>query len=310
MDPPNEMRLGEGSNSRERCYPTDFWYPRTVPLKAVYYDYGDVNEVEDGLALDLFWKQLKADILAVEAGKNSYHEPASNLDMVWSQMWWVAREGRLRVNGAHGRIDYGDGESILDRYENSKPSKPEALPVCVVLIREDVYQSMLKLSLDGEFMYDSESKTTKALTLEYLFNRVRDALQPKSKYYSKELARAEMVRNAGLGNINPPFTLGLDFYLDAAAEMVETGKVAADSPEMEMLLQQIAEIAFINLIFSSIRKTWHPGTGCGSQSANYEITAQFHEAMANIGYELFEKDSLEQAEWDEEHVHRPAKKLR
>ena len=47
MDPGNEMQLSSGDNSKERCYSTDFWYPRTIPIKAVYDDYGRVTGIDE-----------------------------------------------------------------------------------------------------------------------------------------------------------------------------------------------------------------------------------------------------------------------
>ena len=54
MDPLTPNALGASYNACEGCDSTDFWYPRTVPLQAVYYDYGQVDKIEEGLSLKMF----------------------------------------------------------------------------------------------------------------------------------------------------------------------------------------------------------------------------------------------------------------
>ncbi|TXH08148.1 MAG: hypothetical protein E6R04_11300 [Spirochaetes bacterium] len=307
MDPSNELRIGEGNNSREGCYSTDFWYPRTAPLKAIYADYGQVEKVETGLALDMFWEQLSKDMLEVPRGENPYHDPAATKDMTWDEMWDVTTKGRLRVNGSYGEFEYPSEGTDQEKWRNRKPAKPRALPVCAVMVREDVWQAMLNLRNPWELFVLGEG--FKKGNVQEFANQIMKAFGP-SEFHDKELARNMALRECGVDRIAPPFTLGPEFYVGQAMDRVSEGKLKLDSPELTELVTKLAELAHVCLLYSVLRKTWHPGTGCGSQSTEYETTAQFHEAMANIGYDLFEKDQEERAEWDEDHVPRKAERLR
>lgn len=321
MDPPNDLALGEGNNSRENCYPTDFWFPRTIPLKAEYADYGDVDKLENGLPLQLFWDQLKADMLPVPEGKNQYHDPGTKEDMTWEHMWWVATEGRLRVNGNHERKDYTDRTDFLDK---GTPTAPKALPVCVVLIREDVFQAILGLTSPWDqpdrFSHvdpDEPKEMQKALPYEaklpeairVTYRRLRVLMDltrketPSERVFSRFMVRHE------LSNTSPPFTLGVGYYLERLIELVDAKKIKGSSKNIDKVLVSMAEILHVMKWYHATRRTWHPGTGCGSQGTEFEGTAQFHEAISMIGYKLFEKDELERGKWDEDHKPRKAVKL-
>lgn len=306
MDPENEMKLGEGNNSREGCYSTDFWYPRTVPLKAVYDDYGCVRDVETGLALDILWKQLAEDLLEVPQGKNPYHDPPTAKGMNWDQMWDAATEGRLRVNGNYGSVDYGRTPDGEPDFRNTTPSKPRALPVCAVMIREDVFQAMLKLESPVHF-FNRRKEDYERSEVENYVEMFTKTVNHKSVFHDPALARSEV--GGFFRNMNPPFSLGLGFYMEELWLMVQSKTTTATAPEAQKLIRQLAEFAHIHFLFSALRKTWHPGTGCGSQSEEYEVCAQFHESVANIGYNLFEKDSQDRAEWDDEYTARKAKRI-
>jgi hypothetical protein len=295
MDPRNEQAIGEGNNSREGCYSTDFWYPRTVPLKAKYDDYGRVREVEEGLKQDLFWDQLRDDLYTVEVGENPFHDPASSSGMDWDQMWWVAVEGRLRTK----RV-YPDEHNHV------------AVPVCAVMIREDVWQAMLALKNPWEgHEYVNGKYEYSPLTLDFYKSRMLKAInnileKPMSDWdkeyalktgssrfrYAMELERLFLDHN------NPPGSNGYQFYLQRLIEKIEAGELTLDSPEAQELIHSIAEMQHVKGMFSVLRKTWHPGTGQGSQGAEYETEAQFHHAMALIGYRAMEIVNKDRARWD------------
>jgi hypothetical protein len=121
-----------------------------------------------------------------------------------------------------------------------------------------------------------------------------------SEFHDKELARNMALRDCVLDRIAPPFSLGPNFYVGQAMDRVLEGKLKLDSPELTELVTKLAELAYVCSLYGTLRRTWHPGTGCGSQSTEYEVTAQFHESMANIGYDLFKKDQERRAEWDDD----------
>jgi hypothetical protein len=294
MDDRNDAAIGEGNNSREGCYPTAFWYPRTVPLKAKYYDYGEVTNVEEGLNLLLFWKQLEKELWRVEEGPN----PPSAYDMDWKQMWRVVTEGQLRI-----RREY-----VSDEDDH------KATPVCAVMIREDVWQTMLALKNPWkEYERDGNNKLV-PLTLDFYKASITEAVKkilaiPVSDW-EREYAKThpdfspfryyETLRNLFLDSNNPAGALGLEFYLQGLVEAIEAGEYTLESPEIQEMIQRIAEIQHVKNLYSVLRRTWHPGTGQGSQSREYLAEAEFHHAMAMIGYRAADQERKWYAEWNPE----------
>lgn len=297
MDPRNPQAIGEGSNSREGCYPTDFWYPRTVPLKAKYDDYGRVRDVEKGLGQDIFWEQLQDDIYEVDAGENRFHDPASSKKMDWDQMWWVVEEGRLRTK----RV-YPDEHNHV------------AVPVCAVMIREDVWQAMLALKnpfegheyVNGKYEYSPLTLDFyKSIMLKAINKVLSKPMSDWEKKYALETGSSRFrysmhFQGLFLDHNNPAGTNGYEFYLQRLIEKIEAGLLTLDSPEAKDLIHSIAEIQHVKGMFTALRKTWHPGTGRGSQNSEYETNAQFHHAMALIGYRAAEKMNEDYARWNDE----------
>lgn len=297
MDPQNEAALGSGDNGREGCYSTSFWYPRMVPLKAKYYDYGQVTNVEDGLNQLLFWEQLGKDLWKVDQGPNPYHDPASSHNMDWDKMWDVVTEGRLRIKNQYARDDGF-----------------KAVPVCAVMIREDVWQALLALQNPWKGYSRRDSYKLVALTLDYYKSQMTEAIKtilavPLTEWdheYAKTHPDYRPFRYYSafqelfLDNNNPAGALGLEFYLRGLIDAIEAGEYTLESPEIQEMIERIAEVQHVKSMYSALRRTWFPGTGQGSQANEFLAEAQFHHAMAMIGYKTTDQDLKRRAEWDPE----------
>lgn len=297
MDDTNEAALGEGNNSREGCYSTDFWYPRMVPLKAEYYDYGQVQKVEGGLNQILFWEQLVKDLWKVDQGPNPFHDPASSHNMDWDRMWDVVTEGRLRIKRKH--VSREDGH--------------KATPVCAVMIREDAWQAMLALENPWKDCGRRDGYRPVSLTLKYYKAKITEVAKEVLATPVSDWEREYMERNPDfqsfrysllqdlfLDSNNPAGALGLEFYFKSLIEAVEVGEYTLECPEIQDMFQRIAEVQHVKNLYSALRRTWHPGTGQGSQSVEFLAEAQFHHAMAMIGYRAADQERKQRAKWDRE----------
>lgn len=274
MDPANDMALDHGDNSRERCYATDFWFPKNIPIKAKYYDYGQVDHVEEGIVYDLFMEQLNSTLIEIPQGPNQYHDPAATKGMDWDRLWDVTTEGRLRVKGWHRK----------------------AVPVCAVMIREDVFQAMLALNpVQIHVKIDESIEEYRANNYHYVspdvaycFEEIRVVFnkllaKPEDRYFDMEFTDWEVERlwldgSARAGKDS------LCFYFQTIVKKARAEGWTFEHPEVQKVLKGLAEMKVINDLYSDLRKTWHPGTGQGSQSVEYEFTARYHHAMAVIGY--------------------------
>lgn len=267
MDPTNPAALGGGNNSREGCYSTDWWRPWNAPLKAVYDDYGRVDQVEQGVGLEMFWGFLRANLYEVEAGSNQYHEPSSSKEMDWDHMWWVAAEGRLRLK-----------RSSYDH---------KAVPLCAVMIREDVWKAMLALS-SGTQIYLEENEncvnTSIAFYVEQLNSYLKNMVESDKDDFFRTYESREKLRNVfGCRDL-----LGDGWHprLEFIVNLIKSGNITFEDPSLLSLLQSIAELQHIKDLYGTLRRTWHPGSGMGSQSTEYLASAHFHHAMAMVGYRL------------------------
>lgn len=83
--------------AKNSCYMHDLWFPRTLPLKGVYNDYGSVEDVEKGAAQDLWLEGLQIDLIERGIGDNSCHDVACKKDMTFNELLEALWEGRVLV---------------------------------------------------------------------------------------------------------------------------------------------------------------------------------------------------------------------
>jgi hypothetical protein len=265
LDPPEPLVLGY-RNGKEGCYSTDFWAPHTVPLKAVYYDYGEVADVEPGLALDSFWAQFKSQLVEIPWGENSVHDVSTSKDMNWEQMW--------TASGAEGRMRYRVSDKIV--------------PVCPVMIREDVWQAMLALPIpykDHEYLEDG-SYRTHPITLDYFTNKYLKIFEShldsikNSESFAIHNFRFRTLESLRLDNETygtEKLAFHFDYVCNNSSELTD---------EVKKFCRSLAEIKYISILYSALRRTWNLGTGMGSQGTEFALIGQFHEAMACLSYRV------------------------
>lgn len=109
------------------CYITDRWFPRTLPLRATYNDYGSVEDVEAGPMQEVWLKALEVDLDEVGVGDNAYHDVATWRGMSFDHMLEAVLEGRLRVRREVGIVSNAD---IAD-----KLGMPDSTPAGVPSLR-------------------------------------------------------------------------------------------------------------------------------------------------------------------------------
>jgi hypothetical protein len=84
---------------RMTCYMYDIWTPRAFPLRAIYNDYGSVEEIEEGVGLDLWFEGLKLDLVEQGTGDNACHDVPTSKNMKLDEFFTALQEGRLLVKG-------------------------------------------------------------------------------------------------------------------------------------------------------------------------------------------------------------------
>ncbi len=266
----NEENCGEGA-AKDGCYSTDFWFPRTIPIKAQYNDYGSVENAKLDINAEIWFDGFKQDLIELPQGKNEYHQSAVKKDMNFDQLLKNLQDGRLRVTQT-----------------GSFCKKGRELPVCQAMIREDVYQSILSMPLEtwiGETIsFDLVYKDAKS----FFNSTYKDSTQlpGMSKGVIKYLVR-EGKANFSLSGI--PFTIGLEYYNEWLVDKFVDKKLAIKDRKVQGLIKDIAEFYYVSRGFSLLRKGWGPQVGAGSQGSNLEFHHQFHSSIAGISKKIIEE---------------------
>ena len=282
MDPANPLALTGGDNSRERCYSTDFWYPRNVPIRAAYYDYGQVKDVEEGIVRDFTMAQLDRELVEMPLGENEYHDPAVSKGMDWDTMWDCAQEGRLRGHKNYHGV---------------------ATPICVVMIREDVWQAMLALDPGQSYEFLDEEVDGKkyryvSRTVEYIKEKISTAFVESLNAEPPFIYR-EHTRELWLAGNSHSGDSGLEYFFRQIVDRSRKNGWTLETPEVQVVIQGMAEMKCVSDHYTTLRKTWHPGTGQGSQDVEFEATARYHHAMALIGYRAAKQANIRHDSWED-----------
>lgn len=187
--------------------------------------------------------------------------PPRRLIWIGSKCGGAAQEGRLRLKLSVPQPDYPDG-----------------IPLCAVMIREDIWQAMFKVRLSPDWLQNS-SPTVASIGKELLGLVAAKDNKPLDEFpfFVNEYGLNQAMRRFSLKT--SPLQRGLGTFLFKAKE-----SFPIDSNEMKTVIQSTAELCYIGMLYNEIRRTWHPGTGLGSQGACFETTAHFHHLVAEVAY--------------------------
>lgn len=254
MQPENKKTLigTENNFAKERCYSTDFWHPYNVAIKAEYADYGRVSDLKSPLETLSFHHILDRNLIPVEQGENQYHDPPSTVGMNWEQIWNVVQEGRLRI-----RNDY------------NRPA-----PLVGVLILEDVWKLLTKESaqkikqvnsaLDKSLEFLEANKTKTDPFYLHTFDETNEAMRSLFRYGSC----------GETGILKDQFSFIRDEIFNKTFER--------KSLEVNKFIRSLAETLTAQSAYERMRKTWHPGTGMGSQNTDFNRMREFYSGLVEI----------------------------
>lgn len=230
-------------------YDTAVWHPRTWPIRALYNDYGSIEEVESGPLRDVILVGLHRDI----------DEPP--VPETFDALLEALREQRVYV-----------AKDLKDS---------DLLPVRQAMIREDVYQALLRFMVQG-----SKPGTYKTETMD-LSDYQADVARFASAYHAgDELRRLCIADTIHIGSRwiagdEVPFVLGLASHARMLLAMSPT------------LPSCIAEFSLILDALFHLRHAWQPQDHSQPQFGDWAAHAQFHAALAQIAEE---QHAMEQSE--------------
>jgi hypothetical protein len=287
------------------CYTSDIFFPRTLPFRGVYNDYGGIENVDGELHKRIIQEQFSVDLVEQEEGELSL-PPAVRKDMTFDELLNCIQHDAVVVVGGIG-------------YD------PQRVPVGLWMVREDIYQAILASKLTGRW-------GGRSYTRAYFKEKAHAFLENLGASYGKRLLDDELrevIKRAGdkaediekslvgyralrklVGDSDglfpsPPFENSIAFYHNWLADRVENTEIDPASDEVYQLIAEAGDFAFFRAVMDSMRIAFMPQPGSGSQ----DDRVSGHAAVARAVLQVVKRVMKEEREYRREHV-RPKKPKR
>lgn len=260
------------SRYKESCclvYPSDLWSPVSMPVRAKYDDYGRAFPIPENQTMAEFALGLLNTVLQpVEQGENKYHDIAVQCLDNWDILLDASHEGRLLLkNSGH----------------------PTASPATRVMIREDVWQSMLATSFRKDWRNRSPYTVDRCQesARRYFSNFVNmDTSSPINALIARMNAENGTGDEDGPGFSYNFYNEGYSFiiknvFFDRIQDKLESGEWGLDHPLFQQIERAFVELAFIQRHFHYIGKMWVPMMTSG-QDQQWDECMEFHAKLARV----------------------------
>lgn len=210
----------------------------------------------------------------------------------------------VSIDGDRGRTYIQADTELLIRpkpgtrdAEIYKSDKKQPLPVGHCMIREDVWQALLKGTIET---YDRDYKTIH-VGIDAFYDGVKQYVTKLNKIkkedrYWRMTTREESHKLCGawmLGEDTIPFTVGLSTHFDMMVEACEAS--AVEIPEE--FLKTVAEFSFINSVLSNTRYQWRISSSAGPQFGAWEAHETLFKSFAEVAHIHAEEEKAKRANW-------------
>lgn len=275
----------EYKDGRTGCYFNDHWFLRALPVLGEYDDYGKIENWEENWIVDLINDQFKIDLVPNE--QNSREEllgiPAQAVENInFDNILDWLREGNVKVRSGLG-------------------GAREELNVVKCLIRKDVWDLLLQMSWKDWRNTYSHSKTEEDIRkyIEILLEchrrtaHTKDAWRFRSEF--ENLVSDCWYENSFISPFyanpkpGPTLTGGYEFFKRWIDDRLINGDFSEEEAFQKYL--KVGEVVHVELMLSSLRKSWCPTTGSGSQDQEWDQSLKFNLGVAKLAYRE-EMDSL------------------
>lgn len=166
--------------------------------------------------------------------------------------------------------------------------KDEPLPVAHCIIREDVWQAMIKQT--------AHTWDGKEVSIDKFYGGINQYVAKMKKADKREMRWLSMDRDTMklpgswiIAKDDIPFTVGLSSHFELMMEKAE---------QPEDFFKTIAELAFITSILANTRYQWRPSSSAGPQFGEWEAHEKLLKTFAEVAFKQAEKNKAERAEWE------------
>ncbi len=249
---------------RHNCYIDGLWFPRALPLRASYNDYGSIEGAQDPFIQQSWLDGLRMDLVELAIGKNKYHDVATSKDMSFDELLEALWEGRVLV-----KSNVDTNGFLWDK--KLEQNKGVNISVAQAMIREDVWSALVNLNV-------SMAKRYRAAAREWYTKKVLNSDKDEIRYaFMRVQAPLGLFSFEYILSDTKPCTVGLGTHLYMLA------KKCTFSDE---IIDLLGEFACITAILSRMcRYQWSPSGGSGPQEGDWKSHVAFLGSMLGVAKE-------------------------
>jgi hypothetical protein len=243
-------------NSSSYTYGTDILMPLFLPINGKYNSYGAVEDIVEDWNSDLIMKTLKEML----GGTIKYDIDTINEN-------WTLKDV---IDG----IERGGCRKPL-RYLNQKTDKWTPANLSFTLIRKDVWDVAVKMSLQHRGYWNIiPDKEGFYITGEEYSNYTYDALIGTSPSKRRNNKACNRFFNYSEKSVVKTFYLD---YLDT---------IIKDSEKTAAFKKDSIELDMVNTTMEVLRKSWMIQPGSGSQNTDFKLNGHFYKQISEIALEI------------------------
>ena len=272
-----------------------FWHPRSIPILAEYNDYGEVENVEQGVGFDLMLEGLRRELVERPVGENEYHDVPVRLDMGWEDIMTALWKDRVQVkiepmirSISRRRFDR-QGEEALAQ------TPPEVTKVSYCMIRDDVWRRLLRLSSRNTFS-DEELRVSDFRREAYALYK-KAPIDMKGAWEKVGTDKDFLAFEEAMDEFRSPLAkLGLhdEYVFGIVGHWKLLRERKLPFKEVRPVLNSLAEFAHIYMMLRHFGHQWLPSNTYGQQHGDFGSHGKFLSAMGSVAAKV-------QREWDEEY---------
>lgn len=247
------------------------WYPRALPIRARYDEYGSVKDVDprDAAICQNWLDGMMLDLIARDAGERP-NDPAVFIGMSFEQLIKALVLGRVKVR------------SLLDA-SDPWPGRPTSLCVETAMVREDVWRVLCRMTCAFDIRPDLSGD----------LQAFRKAAREAWSFYQKQQKLLPLEHRIGLEWVNREIDNPVMWFLSKTEHRnplafgpINSWQIFAEQEhttvEVTNFLATLAQMSLVYFVLQNLRHNWRPGRRTGPQFGEWGTHVEFLKALLRI----------------------------
>jgi hypothetical protein len=262
-EPVRLLLLQEHSRSEGTAYsPDDLFHVRGMPLKGVYNDYGNIEEVEENILTALLVEAFQQDAVPQQSSYEDEVIDPPNLDL--KRILYAIERGTMQI---HRR-----SWALMSQEEDEKITV-DPVSLSFFMVHERIFQAVVSNAPEKqtEWAYNAGRDVVKLLRnmVDLAKRKVPEIKDPEAlaQVLELRLSLRESYRTMGPDITKQVLGLGQRYCDSPAVEdsptLMGTG---IDDETAEVITKTVGEMLLFDIGMQSMRKAYHICCGAGSQA--------------------------------------------